>query len=69
MNIDKTTRLIRTRSEENANLLLRVEWTILLIADSQEDAYLWLHYQFGWPREGELPELTVIGVEGGTDPF
>lgn len=69
MSIDKTTKLTSTRSEENANLLLRVGWTILLIADRQEGTYQWLHYQFGWQREGEPPEITFTGVEVGPDPF
>jgi hypothetical protein len=32
MSIDKTTQLISTRNEENSNLLLRVGWTLLLVA-------------------------------------
>lgn len=69
MSIDETTRLISTRSEENANRLLRAGWTLLFIADRQEGAYQWLHYQFGWQREGEPSEITFTGIEGGPDPF
>jgi hypothetical protein len=69
MSIDNTTQLISTRNEENANLLLRVGWTLLLVADRQEGAYQWLHYQFGWQRTGEPPEITLTGVEGSPDPF
>ncbi|MGY2257941.1 hypothetical protein [Pseudomonas sp. SDO55104_S430] len=61
--------MISTRNEENANLLLQVGWTLLLIADRQEGAHQWLLYQFGWQREGEPPEITFTGVEGGPDPF
>jgi hypothetical protein len=59
MSIDKTTKLTSTRSEENANLLLRVGWTLLLVAGRREGAYQWLLYQFGWQREGEPPEITL----------
>jgi len=69
MSIGETTKLISTRSEENANLLLRAGWTLLLIADRQEDGYQWLLYQFGWQQDGEPPEITFTGVEGGPDPF
>lgn len=69
MSIDKTKKLISTRSEENANLLLRAGWTLLCIADRQEGASQWLLYQFGWQRKGEPPELRFTGVEGGPDPF
>lgn len=34
--IEKTIRLISTRSEVNANLLLAAGWTLLLVADRQE---------------------------------
>lgn len=61
MSIDKTTKLTSTRSEENANLLLRVGWTLLLVADRQEGAYQWLLYQFGWQREGE-PLKSLLRV-------
>lgn len=69
MSIDKTTKLTSTRSEENANLLLQIGWTLLLVVDRREGAYQWLLYQFGWQREGEPPEITFTGVEGGPDPF
>ncbi|MCF4985173.1 hypothetical protein L6218_19055 [Pseudomonas syringae pv. syringae] len=69
MSIEKTTKLISTRNEENANLLLRVGWTLLLVADRQEGAHQWLYYQFGWQRAGEPPEVTFTGVEPGPDPF
>lgn len=36
MSIDKTTQLISTRNEENANPLLRVGWTLLLIVDRKK---------------------------------
>ncbi|MEE4750374.1 hypothetical protein V2K65_25890 [Pseudomonas alliivorans] len=67
MSIGDTTKLISTRSEENANLLLRAGWTLLFIADRQEDGYQWLLYQFGWQQDA--PEITFTGVEGGPDPF
>jgi hypothetical protein len=69
MSIDKTTKLISTRSEENANLRLPIGWTLLLVADHKEGAYQWLLYQFGRQREGEPPEITFTGVEGGPDQF
>lgn len=69
MSIGETTKLISTRSEENANLLLRAGWTLLLIADRQEEGYQWLLYQFGWQQDGEPPESAFTGVEGGPDPF
>jgi hypothetical protein len=39
MSIEKTTRLISTRSEVNANTLLRAGWTLLLVADRREGEY------------------------------
>lgn len=69
MSIYRTRKLISTRSEENANLLLRVGWTLLFIADRRDGADQWLLYQFGWQREGDPPEITFSGVEGGPDPF
>lgn len=50
MSIEKTRTLISTTSEENANLLLRVGWTLLLVADRHEGNHQWLLYQFGWQR-------------------
>jgi hypothetical protein len=69
MNIKKTRKLISTTSEENANLLLRVGWTLLLVADRHEGNNQWLLYQFGWQREDNPPEVKFVGVEGGPDPF
>lgn len=69
MSIDKTSRLISTRSEINANLLLRAGWTLLLVADRQEGEYQWLLYQFGWQHDYDPLEVKFTGVEGGPDPF
>ncbi|PHN27125.1 hypothetical protein [Pseudomonas sp. ICMP 561] len=69
MSIDKTTQLISTRSEINANLLLRAGWTLLLVADRQEGEHQWLLYQFGWQQEHDPVEVTFTGIEGGPDPF
>ncbi|WP_125919897.1 MULTISPECIES: hypothetical protein [Pseudomonas] len=67
--IDQTKRLISTRSEENANRLLRAGWTLLLVADRREGEYQWLIYQLAWQRDGEPLEITFTGVEPGPDPF
>lgn len=69
MSIEKTTRLISTRNEDNANLLLITGWTLLLVVDRREGEYQWLLYQFGWQHEHEPTELTFTGVEGGPDAF
>ncbi|QHF00515.1 hypothetical protein LCG56_27420 (plasmid) [Pseudomonas cannabina pv. alisalensis] len=69
MSIDKTTRLISTRSEINANLLLRAGWTLLLVADRREGEYQWLLYQLGWQHEHDPVEVLFTGVERGPDPF
>ena len=45
--IEKTTRLISTRSEVNANLLLIAGWTLLLVADRKEGEYQWVQYKIG----------------------
>ncbi|WP_019437761.1 hypothetical protein [Pseudomonas putida] len=42
MSIEKTKRLISTRSEVNANLLLTAGWTLLLVVDRQEGEYQWV---------------------------
>lgn len=69
MTIDQTKRLMSTRSEENANLLLRAGWTLLLVADRQEGKHQWVVYQLAWQREGIPVEITFTGVEPGPDPF
>ncbi|KGS14569.1 hypothetical protein [Pseudomonas coronafaciens] len=69
MSIDKTTRLMTTRSEVNANLLLKAGWTLLLVADRREGEYQWFDYQLGWQHPEEPPEIRFTGVEGGPDPF
>jgi hypothetical protein len=53
----------------NANLLLQVGWTLLLVADRHEGTHQWLLYQFGWQREDDPTEVTFTGVESGRDPF
>jgi hypothetical protein len=68
MNIDKTTRLISTRSEMNANQLLTAGWTLLLVADQQQGEHQW-QYVFGWQRETEPAEITFHGFEDGPDPI
>ncbi len=67
--IEKTTRLISTRSEVNANLLLTAGWTLLLVADPQEGEYQWVQYQFGWQHEGEPRDIAFTGVEDGPPEF
>ena len=69
MAIDQTKRLISTRSEENANQLLRAGWTLLLVADRKEGTHQWLVYQLAWQRESDPVEITFTGVEPGPDPF
>ncbi|KAA0943667.1 MULTISPECIES: hypothetical protein [Pseudomonas] len=69
MAIDQTKRLISTRSEENANQLLRAGWTLLLVADRKEGKHQWLVYQLAWQRESDPVEITFTGVEPGPDPF
>lgn len=69
LSIEKTTKLISTRSEENANRLLLAGWTLLLVADRYQGEYQWVHYLFGWQHESEPREITFIGVEEGPDPF
>ncbi|MFV7430163.1 hypothetical protein ACNPNU_00725 [Pseudomonas shirazica] len=69
MSIDKTTRLISTRSEVNANQLLTAGWTLLLVADRQQGEHQWVQYVFGWQRETEPAEVTFHGFEDGPDPF
>lgn len=69
MTIGKTSRLISTGSEENANRLLKAGWTLLLVADRKDGNHQWLIYQFGWQREGDPAEITFIGIEPGPDPF
>lgn len=67
--IEKTKRLISTRSELNANLLLSAGWTLLLVADRQEGEYQWVQYQFGWQHESEPKDITFTGVEDGPPAF
>ncbi|WP_177454487.1 hypothetical protein [Pseudomonas sp. Irchel 3E13] len=69
MSIEKTTRIISTRSEENANQLLSAGWALLLVADRHQDQYQWVLYVLGWQHETEPREITFHGVEDGPDPF
>ncbi|MEZ1440874.1 hypothetical protein QVM41_31995 [Pseudomonas shirazica] len=69
MSIDKTTRLISTRSEVNANHLLTAGWTLLLVADRHQGEHQWVHFVFGWQHNSEPREITFHGVEDGPDPF
>lgn len=69
MSIEKTRQLISTTNEENANLLLKVGWTLLLVVDRNEGAHQWLVYQFGWQRGDEPSEISFTGCEAGPDPF
>lgn len=69
MGIEQTKTLISTRSEENANRLLRAGWTLLLVADRSEGQQQWLLYQLAWQCEGEPVEITFTGVEPGPDAF
>lgn len=69
MSIERTKRLTSTRSEENANRLLRAGWTLLLVADRCEGEHQWLVYQLAWQHEDEPVDITFTGVEPGPDPF
>ncbi len=69
MGIEQSKTLISTRSEENANRLLRAGWTLLLVADRCEGQHQWLLYQLAWQREGEPVEITFTGVEPGPEAF
>jgi hypothetical protein len=62
LSIDETTRLITTRSEVNANLLLKTGWTLLLVADRREGEYQWFDYQLCWQHPEEPPEIRFTGV-------
>lgn len=69
VSIEKTKRLISTRSEVNANLLLTAGWTLLLVVDRQEGEYQWVQYQFGWQHDSEPRDITFTCVEDGPPAF
>lgn len=58
--LELVTHLISTGSENEANRLLQVGWTLLMISDGQEEDRQSLTYHLGWQQEGEPPKITGI---------
>lgn len=61
--IEETKIITSTGSEDNANILLKAGWTLLMVTERESNDTKWTHFVFGWQMQKAPPELRFTGVE------
>lgn len=61
--IEETKLITSTGSEDNANILLKAGWTLLMVSERQANEIKWTHFVFGWQMQQPPPELRFTGIE------